>query len=275
MAQYFDLITGTSTGGIIALGLAAGLKATELRDLYVERGSEIFPLISNNPISRMKRLSRIFKFRYNREALMRVLSDTFGDRKFGEAKTRLCIPSFDGLHGEVHIFKTPHHPDFRKDTKERMTKVAAATSAAPTFFRPLEDGGYKFVDGGVWANNPIMIALVDALSCFSIPRKRISILSLGCGDDGYTVGRLKMLLGGILAWHDIFSAAMRFQSLNALGQAGLLIGADRIVRVIPTLKKKIELGRLDSLSSRVTRGRRRGTRQNWRNSGVCIFRKTC
>lgn len=172
---------------------------------------------------------------------MRVLSDTFGDRKFSEAKTRLCIPSFDGLHGEVHIFKTPHHPDFRKDTKERMTKVAAATSAAPTFFRPLEDGGYKFVDGGVWANNPIMIALVDALSCFSIPRKRIRILSLGCGDDGYTVGRLKMLLGGILAWHDVFSAAMSFQSLNALGQAGLLIGADRIVRVTPTLKKKIEL----------------------------------
>ena len=141
----------------------------------------------------------------------------------------------------MYIFKTPHHPDFRKDAKERMTKVAAATSAAPTFFSPLEDGGYKFVDGGVWANNPIMIALVDALSCFSIPRERIHILSLGCGDDEYTIGKLKMLLGGKLSWYDIIFAAMHLQSLNALGQAGLLIGADKIIRVAPTLKKKIEL----------------------------------
>ena len=173
---------------------------------------------------------------------MRILCETFGNRKFGEAQTRLCIPSFDGRYGEVYIFKTPHHPDFCKDAKELMTKVAAATSAAPTFFRPLKDGGYTFVDGGVWANNPIMVALVDALSCFSVPRERIRILSLGCGDDVYTVGRLKMLLGGKLSWYDIIFAAMRLQSLNALGQAGLLIGADRIIRVnAPMCDKEIQL----------------------------------
>ena len=98
VTQYFDLIAGTSTGGIIALGLAAGLTATELRDLYIERGCEIFPPAPNNPIGWVecawRSLGRFVKFRYNREALMRVLSDTFGDRKFGEAQTRLCIPSF-------------------------------------------------------------------------------------------------------------------------------------------------------------------------------------
>ncbi len=246
VVKYFDLIAGTSTGGIIALGLAAGLTAAELRDLYVERGCKIFPPIRSDVIGSAKRrfwnLCQYFKFRYDRKALMCILRETFGNRKFGEAQTRLCIPSFDGRFGEVYIFKTPHHPDFRKDAKELMTKVAAATSAAPTFFRPLEDSGYTFIDGGVWANNPIMVALVDALSCFSVPRERVRILSLGCGDDQYPVGKTKTRLGGILAWREIIYGAMRLQSLNALGQAGLLIGADRITRInAPTCEKKIRL----------------------------------
>lgn len=246
VAQYFDLIAGTSTGGIIALGLASGLTAAGLRHLYIERGCDIFPPIRSDVIGSAKRcfwgLYQYFKFRYDREALMCILRETFGDRKFGEAQTRLCIPSFDGRHGEVYIFKTPHHPDFRKDAKEPMIKVAAATSAAPTFFQPFKDGGYTFVDGGVWANNPIMVALVDALSCFSVPRERIRILSLGCGDDQYAVGKMKTLLGGMLAWKDIIYGAMRLQSLNALGQAGLLIGVDRIVRVnAPTCANEIQL----------------------------------
>ena len=244
--QYFDLIAGTSTGGIIAIGLAAGLKAKDLRDLYVDRGREIFPPIGSGVVGAVERSLRsagqYFKFRYDRKALMRILHDTLGDLRFGEAQVRLCIPSFEGRYSEVYIFKTPHHPDFRKDASERMTKVAAATSAAPTFFRPLQDGDYTFVDGGVWANNPIMIALVDTLSCYSVRPERIQILSLGCGDDPYIVGHSKIRLGGMLAWKDIIYAAMRLQSLNALGQAGLLIGADRIIRAsAPTSENQIQM----------------------------------
>ena len=190
---------------------------------------------------RLRNVGKYFKFRYDRKALMRILSGTLGDRRFGESKVRLCIPSFEGSYGEVYIFKTPHHPDFRNDATERMTKVAAATAAAPTFFKPLKDGGYTFVDGGIWANNPTMVALVDALSCFSVPRDRVRILSLGCGDDSYTVNHPK-ILGGMWAWRDVIFAAMRLQSLNALGQAGLLIGADRIIRSSPpTREKEIQL----------------------------------
>ncbi len=246
VVRYFDLIAGTSTGGIIAIGLAAGLKAKDLRDLYVDRGREIFPPIRSGIVGELERHLRnacqYFKFRYDRKALMRILLDTLGDRKLGEAQVRLCIPSFEGRYGEVYIFKTPHHPDFHKDASERMTKVAAATSAAPTFFRPLQDGGYTFVDAGVWANNPIMIAVVDALSCFSVRPERVRILSLGCGDDPYIVGHSKIRLGGMLAWRDIIYAAMRLQSLNALGQAGLLIGADRIIRVsAPKSENQIQM----------------------------------
>ena len=112
-----------------------------------------------------------------------------------------------------------------------MVKVAAATAAAPTYYRPLEDGGYTFLDGGIWANNPVMVGLVDALSCFTVPRERVHILSIGCGDAPYNVGRWKKRVGGSLAWYDIFSAATHYQSLSALGQAGLLIGRNRVSRV--------------------------------------------
>ena len=246
VARHFDLIAGTSTGGILAVGLGAGITATELRDLYVHRGCEIFPPIGPKALEGILRwfwsACQVFKYRYDRKALKGILQETLGDRKFGEARTRLCIPSFDGRYGEVYIFKTPHHPDFRKDARESMTKVAEATSAAPTFFRPLEDGGYTFVDGGVWANNPVMIGLVDALTCFTVKADQVRILSLGCGDDPYIVDRRKIVGGGIWAWRDVIFAAMRLQSQNAVGQAGLLIGADRIVRIdVPTTDAKIEM----------------------------------
>ncbi len=87
-----------------------------------------------------------------------------------------------------------------------------------------------------------MIALVDALSCFSVPRERVRILSLGCGDDPYVVDHPKILRGGMWTWRDSIYAAMRLQSLNALGQAGLLIGADKIIRASPpTREDKIQL----------------------------------
>lgn len=246
VAEHFDLITGTSTGGIIALGLASELTASSLRDVYVQRGSEIFPPARQNfwgaVENRFRELYRFFRYRYDRNALTRVLEDTLGDRTLGEARSRLCIPSFDGRHGEVYVFKTPHHPDFRMDREEFMVKVAIATGAAPTYFQPLQDGGYTFVDGGVWANNPIMIALVDALSCFDVARERISILSLGCGDEPYMVTGSKLSRGGGFHWRDIIAAALRLQSQNALGQAGLLIGASRVVRVdAPTMERQIEL----------------------------------
>ena len=241
ISHYFDLIAGTSTGGVIAIGLGAGLRTSDIASLYIERGCEVFPPASGLTRS-LRKLTQFLRYRYDREALTDILAELLGERRLGDSEVRLCIPSFDGTHSDLYIFKTPHHPDFRLDGKENMVKVAAATSAAPTFYRPLEDGGYTFVDGGVWANNPTMIGLVDALSCFSVERGRIRILSLGCGEDPYTVGEIRKRFGGKLAWHDIIFAAMRFQSLSAVGQAGLLIGADRVLRVEPPLSgKQIDL----------------------------------
>ena len=244
ITRYFDLIAGTSTGGIIALGLGAGLPAARLRDLYIERGGEVFPPTSAGRLGTSWRFGLgLFRHRYNRGALSSLLEESFGGLRLGQSCARLCVPAMEGHYGEIMVYKTPHHPDYCLDGEKPMISVAEATSAAPTFFQPLQDEtGYVLVDGGVWANNPTMIALTEALSCFDVSRDKVRILGLGCGAARRKVGMWKIRLGGKLLWWDLILAAMDLQSQNANGQAGLLIGADRLLRIEPeTDAKPIEL----------------------------------
>ena len=230
ISDYFDLVVGTSTGGIIALGLAAGVPAADLLSLYRERGREIFP-----PRFRaLRKVRHFFHAAYQRQPLDSILSGVLHDRQLRDARCRLCIPSLDGRYGDVYVFKTPHHTDYRKDGDAPMTAVAAATAAAPTYFKPLRHDGYIFADGGVWANNPIMIGLVEALSAFRTRREDIAILSIGCGNTPYRIRPWQAKVGGKIFWADAIFAAMHFQSQNAMGQAGLLIGRDKITRIEPS-----------------------------------------
>lgn len=237
VASYFDLVAGTSTGGILALGLGAGLTATSLADLYAQRGADVFPKPTESPVGRMRgwwRAKRsFFHYHYERTALEGLLLDALGARLLGDSVIRLCIPAFEGKHSEVFVFKTPHHPDYKIDRFEPMVKVALATSAAPTYFRPLEHRGYTLVDGGVWANNPVMLAVIEALVCFDLERDQIDVLSLGCGEDPYVVSDDQMDAGGKLAWSDVILAAMRLQSLAATNQARLLLGPQAVRRIDP------------------------------------------
>jgi len=231
--NYFDMIAGTSTGGIIALGLSIGMRASEILQLYLDHGEAIFPPI-RPPFRKLKSGLRFFhsltRYQYERAPLERELRRLFGDRQIGDARCRLCIPAFDGFT-EVHIFKTPHHPDFKLDWREQMVTAALATSAAPTFFSVYKNSDRRFADGGVWANNPVMVALVDALSCHALDRRQVHILSLGCGESEMFITEDQVRLGGLWHWKEIVSSAMRLAGQNALGQAGLLIGRDQLVRI--------------------------------------------
>tara|TARA_R110001592_G_scaffold49685_5_gene154665 strand:- start:748 stop:1779 length:1032 start_codon:yes stop_codon:yes gene_type:complete len=227
IGDYFDYICGTSTGGIIALGLGKGLCAKDLLDLYIQKGERIFP--QNFKI--LRKIVSLAITTYSSKNLRQVLNESLGDIKFGDSKTRLCIPSFEGKYGEVLVRKTNHHPDYRLDYQVDMAQIGMETSAAPSFLRTFSDGQYHFVDGGIWANNPIMIGLIDALTCYDVSRDRIKILSIGCGEKPYQVSWLQRHFNGVLSWANIIFAAMNLQSQNALGQAGLLIGRHNIVRL--------------------------------------------
>jgi uncharacterized protein len=233
IGDYFDMITGTSTGGIIALGLSIGKTAKTILDLYIEHGQKIFPPARFNFL-RLRRgwrwVQAVQNHRYDPEKLEGPLKKVFGSLKIGDTQRRLCIPSFDGFT-EVNVFKTPHHSAYKMDWKEDLVTVAMATAAAPTYFPVYKSGERMFADGGVWANNPVMIGLVDALVCYQLPRRQVHILSLGTGDAEmhFTAGQL--LHGGIYDWKEIIMSAMHLQSQNAIGQAGLLIGRDQLIRL--------------------------------------------
>jgi patatin-like phospholipase/acyl hydrolase len=231
IANHFDMIAGTSTGGIIALALAHGMTAQQALNIYLERGKRIFP-----PAAGLSKVSRklrwVCKPKHDQVALNEELLSIFVDKVLDDAVTRLVIPSFEGRHGEPFLYKTPHHPDYQKDRHKRFAHVALHTTAAPSYYPGVEDDGYIMIDGGIWANNPVMNALVDALACFDIAREDVRILSLGTGEATFTVDE-RARNGGIKDWAFLrsFNAAARAQSRNALGQTYLLVGKNNVSRI--------------------------------------------
>ena len=229
VGDYFDLITCTSTGGIIALGLGAGLTARSLLDLYLHEGHRVFP-----PRQRARSrgfFSRFFRNRYDRSDLDELLQQALASKTLRDSKYRLLIPATEAKHGDPCVFKTPHHPGYFLDGDKPMWEVAAATSAAPTYLKPVIQDGYILLDGGIWANNPTLMGLVEALTCFTVPRERISILSIGCGQNGFRITEKQTAGAGQFQWREIIYVAMHYQSLTAVNQAGLLLGRDKVVRM--------------------------------------------
>lgn len=235
--DYFDLIVGTSTGGIIALGLGAGLPPAQIRDFYLERGPRIFP-----STGRLLRKARgLATARYDEKQLRAELEDVLGERRIGESKTRLVIPSMDVTSGKVHLWKTAHHTRFVQDYQLRMVDAAMATAAAPTYFRPfLTDAGTPLVDGGVFANNPAGLAAVEAVGVLGWPRDEIAILSLGCGAEALDIRTRGWWRSGLVGFApkvvDVFMTA---QSDASCGSAIHLI-SDRknFLRISPMLPGK-------------------------------------
>lgn len=242
IASHFDMIAGTSTGGIIALALGHGMTASQALDIYLERGERIFPTRSG--VSGWARALRwVFKPKHDQNVLKDELLRIFGDKVLDASNKRLVIPSFEGRHGEPFLYKTPHHPDYQKDRHKKFAHVALHTTAAPSYYPGVDDDGYLMIDGGIWANNPVMNAVVDALACFDVPRDNIRVLSLGTGEATFTVDQ-KARSGGALEWAFMrsFSAAARAQSKNALGQAYLLLGKNNVVRIdVPESDRPIAL----------------------------------
>lgn len=231
IANHFDMVAGTSTGGIIALALGKGMTAQQALEIYTERGARIFP--TNTGIRRFTCWARsFFKPKHDQEVLKAELEAEFGDTLFGRSICRCVIPSFDGQFGEPIIYKTPHHPDYKLDQHKSMVDIALHTSAAPTIFPAVKDDGLVMIDGGIWANNPIMNALVDAMACFDVPRENIRILSIGTGEGTFSLSEAAQT-GGKKDWAILlpFLAASRAQTKNALGQSFLLVGKENVVRI--------------------------------------------
>jgi len=230
IGQFFDLIVGTSTGGIIALGLGLGFSATELLSFYEDMGSKVFPG------RRLLRLARWLGFpKYSPGPLREALRAQFQERRLGESQTRLVIPSLNLETGKIHVYKTAHHERFQKDFKERVVDIALATAAAPSYFPTFwSSTGLPLIDGGLWANNPVGPAVVEAIGVLGWRPGDLRVLSLGCTTAPVDIGIGRRMGMGSLYWgmkiQELFMAG---QSWNSLGTATLLTGSSNVERISP------------------------------------------
>lgn len=192
--KNLDLICGTSTGAILACAIAKGVPLQEVMGMYKEEGKRIFfrPM-PKNIIKRMYWLMQHLGH-HSTEAvhLKNALENYFGDMTlegiYKERGIALCIPAVNASDYRAWVFKTPHDKTFNRDKKYRLVDVCMASAAAPLLFSPHRvknpnnpDNIQHFVDGGMWANSPVLVSLIEALKIVQSERD-IHILSVGTVD---------------------------------------------------------------------------------------------
>lgn len=236
VVDYFDLIVGTSTGGIIAISLGLGMSAQETLNFYINEGKHIFPNYSRAK-KMIKTVKSFFRPKYDVAVLERTLKKHFGDRCLGESKTRLVIPTFNASTADLYLYKTAHHQRLMADYKVPVWEIAKATSAAPSFFRSHRIGYWtELVDGGLWANNPSMVAIAEAIGFLERTPEEIALLSVGTSLSKVSIGQATLESGGLIRWSFTIlkHLYMHLQVLTADRQAQHILKNGRYLRVDPS-----------------------------------------
>ena len=261
IASYFDLIAGTSTGGVIAIGLGLDVPASEILRLYEQHGPAIFDQ-GHGPVEdwlrqRVRGFRHLFGSKYSSAPLQEAVAGILGQRRLGESRTQLLIPAWHPMLERVYIYKTAHHPRLETDYKGLALDAAMATAAAPTFLKPhITSDSIELVDGGVWANNPIGTATIEAVGMLGWPADHLKILSIGTIADVVAPPRWKGKLPMASSLARLFMAG---QSHSALGTAKIITGDGHQRKAIWRVDQVAPAGRytLDN-ASRISEMKDRG-----------------
>jgi hypothetical protein len=198
LSGSFDLICGTSTGSIVAAAVATGMDMGTVVSLFKKSGPDIF----SNPKGI---LVNLFKSRYNGNALNNVLQEVLGNSQLEDAKTNLCIPSYDVVTRKTFLLRS--YDKYTKDLE--IWNACRASCSAPIYFPAhtivLNDVERVLIDGGVSANNPASLAIAESIS---INRKKslklmsdeIVLISLGTGSSTRNLAPKGNGLRGIMDW---------------------------------------------------------------------------
>lgn len=246
IARLFDIVVGTSTGGIIATGIAAPKDGTpraarmsprDLVDLFTRRGQEVFP----NSGSRLRRIRALFGPKYDAAPIERILTEYLGDTQLSQAITNLLVTSYNLETRDVKFFKCRRHvtPARAEDRDYLLRDVVRATSAAPTYFPPAyisaigTSAKEELTDGGVYVNNPALCGYIEALKLYSRQGEKpdVLVVALGTGNarQSYPYGQVKGW--GFLGWGNprkglpILSVMMDGQSEDVDYHLGYLLNA--------------------------------------------------
>lgn len=236
IVKQFGLVCGTSTGAILALGLAAGLSAREVRDAYLEAGPEVFRRPAKLP-------ARMWGPGHSNEALKRWLRQFLGERTLGDAIVPVAIPTYDAATATPRVWKSNHHRDLHSGGSQLMWEVAMASAAAPTYLPATSVGGSgAYLDGGLWANNPAMVGLIEAQRFFGKDAREVTLLSIGTGRRKRWWDLDEIASRGIVGWGaSMLDVVLDAQSAAVHQQVRLLLGEQRYLRVDVELPEDIPL----------------------------------
>ena len=254
IADYFDMIAGTSTGGILTtLYLSPDeqkrpkFTAQQAADLYLEHGSKIF---RRNLGQRVRTIDGIADEKYSARQLEKIASEFMGKTRLSELIKPCLITSYDIEHRRAHFFTS--HDATTDEFDFYMTDVARATSAAPTYFEcaritNIQGKEFALVDGGVFANNPALCAYSEARNmdfedlALSKPRaKQMIIVSIGTGSEPKEYGYKKAKKWGKIRWiQPIIDIMMSGSSETVHFHLSMLFDAadapDQYIRIEPKI----------------------------------------
>jgi patatin-like phospholipase/acyl hydrolase len=188
LGRRFDLIAGTSIGGVLALALACEVPMSRLVRLFVEHGPAVFSnrALPHGPVSRLLDLSRsVLGPKYSGEALRQALQAAIGERRLADALHRIVVPAVDVSRCRTKVFKTPHAQASLGDGDLRAVDVAMAACAAPAYFPSVRIGDRLYADGGLYAVAPDQIALHELEHFMGVSASRVSMLSIGTATAQY------------------------------------------------------------------------------------------
>ena len=225
----FDLIAGTSAGAISAGAAAIGIPMSEVVDLFETESARIF--------RRRPHRQLLFRSKYSRDRLKRVVKAIVCGVKLGAIKTPLMITGSNISTGGVYVFKSAYLGDmdypYVRDEDTLLSEAILASCAAPTFFDPAPVRDALVADGGLWANNPSIIALTEAVSKFDAQIERVHILSIGTGRSTNFYSQSKSW-GLLTGWgrQKLVSYIFSLQSQASTNMSKLMLG-DRHLRLDP------------------------------------------
>lgn len=188
LGRRFDLIAGTSIGGVLALGLAFEVPMSRLVELFVEHGPAVFSSreLPKGPVSRLLDLGRsVLGPKYSGDALREALQGELGARRLRDARHRVVVPAVDVGLCQTKVFKTPHAAASEGDGDLSAVDVAMAACAAPAYFPCVRIGRRQYGDGGLFAVAPDQIALHELEHFMGIAADRVSMLSIGTATAHY------------------------------------------------------------------------------------------
>lgn len=239
IVDHFDLIAGTSTGGILAIGLGMGLSGKQMLEFYKNKGSTIFPVTSlSDKLSH--KIRHLFCPKYAQNVLLNELRAAYNLQEavpcLSSSRCRLVVPAYHAVAGALHVFRTPHHHCLTSDAHTEAAQVALATAAAPTYFSAARIANMitesSYFDGGVWANTPALAAVLEAVCYLQVPLDRIEVLSVGTTEEPFTVRKqVKAGLAGWLHKKKILDLLMNVQQEASVKLTSQLVGPTRFLRV--------------------------------------------